>query len=276
MSAHVVPKAKPFPDEDEEKTTLEAGWEDEASTTVAQDEVADKVRAIGSEQQPVTPPRRQQATGLTATGASQLDEPTVDDQAASNSIAELANSIANGIARLVIVQGNDVGQEFEIKPGKSYTIGRAIDNDVVLTDIAVSRKHFDLRFQDGAWVIIDRGSGNGTVVNGNVEDNPFMLAGGDSIEIGNTVFRFEQPNGQPAGRASNLTVDIDDEELSTVAGKPLRNGDSVDTPERVGGRGGASSTGSLRIGLPATVDSSSSSSSGSRFWRGRFDAVALS
>ncbi len=221
MSAHVVPKAKPFPEEDEEeKTTIESGWEDEASTTVEQGEVADKIRALGSEQSPVTPPRREQPTGVTSTGASSLDEPTVDDQ----HVAEIANNLAAGLARLVITQGNDIGQEFEIRPGKSYTIGRAIDNDVVLTDIAVSRKHFDLRFQDAAWVIVDRGSGNGTVVNGNVEDNPFMLASGDAIEIGNTVFRFEQPNGAPRRFAS---YSDEDEELSTVAGKVVRH----DLPE---------------------------------------------
>lgn len=228
MSAHVVPKAKPYPegsegDDDEEKTTIESGWEDEASTTVEQGEVAEKIRALGSEQSPITRPPQQQATGITSTGANpMLDEPTVDDQHANSQIAAIAPGL---VARLVITQGNDVGQEVEIRPGKSYTIGRAIDNDVVLTDIAVSRKHFDLRFQDGAWVIFDRGSGNGTVVNGNVEDNPFMLASGDTIEIGNTVFRFDQPN--TAGRPMN-TFDVDmDEELSTVAGKPLRN----DLPE---------------------------------------------
>src|SRR3569623_2624882 len=193
VSAHVVPKAQPFPDwsEDEEMTTFESGCEEEASTTVEQGEVAEKIRALGSEQSPVAP-RPQQAMVITSIGANaMLDEPTVDDQNANSQIAALSPAM---IARLVITQGNDVGQEIEIRPGKSYTIGRAIDNDVVLTAIAVSRKHFDLRFQDGAWVLFDRGSGNGTVVNGNVEDNPFMLASGDTIEIDNTVFRFDQPN----------------------------------------------------------------------------------
>ena len=30
-----------------------------------------------------------------------------------------------------------------------------------------------------SWVLVDRGSGNGTIVNGNIEDQPFMLANGD-------------------------------------------------------------------------------------------------
>jgi pSer/pThr/pTyr-binding forkhead associated (FHA) protein len=213
-----VPKAKPFPEEDdqEEKTTIENGWEDEASTTVEQGEVAEKIREVADNA--IRPLR----TNVTGTGANQLDEPTVDDQHANSAIAAIAAAIAPGnVARLVITQGNDAGQEFDIRPGKAYTIGRAIDNDVVLTDIAVSRKHFDLRFQDGVWVVVDRGSGNGTVVNDNLEDNPFMLANGDVIEIGNTVFRFDQPEGTPRPRKASFSDEED--ELSTVAGKPMRS-----------------------------------------------------
>jgi pSer/pThr/pTyr-binding forkhead associated (FHA) protein len=209
-----VPKGKPFPDgEEEEKTTIESQWEDEASTTVEEGDVADKIRELGVES------RRPQQTG-THTGAGTMDELTVDEAHAQSAITPVRD-----VARLMITQGNDAGQEIEIRPGKAYTIGRAIDNDVVLTDIAVSRKHFDLRFEDGAWVIIDRGSGNGTVVNGNLEDNPFMLANGDAIEIGNTVFRFDQPNAAPRPQP---TMDLDgEEELSTVAGRPMRGDDAA-------------------------------------------------
>ena len=79
MSAHVVPKAKPFPEdeESEEKTTIESGWEDEASTTVEQGEVAEKIRDLADA---AIRPLRANVTG---TGANPLDEPTVDDQHAS-------------------------------------------------------------------------------------------------------------------------------------------------------------------------------------------------
>ena len=47
------------------------------------------------------------------------------------------------------------------------------------------------------------------VVNGNLEDNPFMLANGDVIEIGNTAFRFDHAEraGAPAAVASTFDVD---------------------------------------------------------------------
>jgi hypothetical protein len=218
-----VPKAKPFSDEDE-KTTIESDsqWGDEASTTVEQNEVARQLA--------IDAPRRPQViTNVTNTNGGALEESTVDDQH-NPMLSQVA------AARLVVTGGNDAGLEQAIDAGKAYTIGRGLDNDVVLTDIAVSRKHFDLRNDGGSWVIVDRGSGNGTVVNGNLEDNPFMLANGDVIEIGNTTFRFdfrapepieipidvappaafEQPNAFEEPNAFDS-----DDEMSTVAGKPL-------------------------------------------------------
>ena len=227
VSAHVVPKApSTFPQEDEEeKTTIESGWEDEASTTVEQGEVAEKIRAIEALKTPLHGGGANGAarpnTGITSTNGGALDEPTVDDQRANAALSLLTPSVAP--ARIVVTAGNDTGQELEIRPGKTYTIGRAIDNDLVLTDIAVSRKHFDLRYEDGKWIVIDRKSGNGTVVNGNIEDGPFELMNGDAIEIGNTQFRFDHANQPSRVRNSAFTVDLDEEESSTVAGKPLRD-----------------------------------------------------
>jgi pSer/pThr/pTyr-binding forkhead associated (FHA) protein len=241
----VVPKASPsilpFTEEDE-KTTIESGWEEEGSTTVEQGEVAEKIRSLGSGIEPKRPPPNLNITHITNnTGSSILDEPTVDDQRMNAALSMITPPSV--LARLIITQGNDSGQEIEVIPGKSYTIGRAIDNDVVLTDIAVSRKHFDLRHENGAWIVVDRGSGNGTLVNGNVEDQPFLLANGDTIEIGNTSFRFDNPNGVPRNAfadnstngfvESNVTTngnafEIEEEEPSTVAGKPLRDSRAVD------------------------------------------------
>src|SRR5262249_41145586 len=155
VSAHVVPKAPSYASYDEdEKTTIESGgWEEEASTTVEQGEAADKVRALGVPTEQAARPN----TAITATnGRSMADEPTVDQRGA------LAPAMlrAPAIARLVVTQGNDTGQVIEVRPGKTYTIGRAIDNDLVLTDVTVSRKHFDLRHDNGSWVLADRGSGN--------------------------------------------------------------------------------------------------------------------
>src|SRR5688500_5105879 len=118
VSAHVVPKAPSFaapavptpvpapvvsaPDDEDEKTTIESGgWEEEASTTVEQGDVADKVRALALEH------ARRTSTGVTSTGDSGSDEPTIDD---GRGAAALALLPPPKLARLVITQGNDLGQ----------------------------------------------------------------------------------------------------------------------------------------------------------------------
>jgi hypothetical protein len=239
VSAHVVPKAPAFPApappdalavpvayEEDEKTTIESGgWDEEVSTTVEQGEVADKLRALGLDQ------TRRPNTGITSTnGDSVTDEPTVDDQRGAAALAMLPPP---KIARLVITQGNDLGQAIEVRPGKTYTIGRGIDNDLVLTDMTVSRKHFDLRNDDGAWVLADRGSGNGTLINSHLEDAPFVLATGDVIEIGNTTFRFEQPNGIPREPPSYDGGADEDIEPSTMSATPMAEPPEAATPDRL-------------------------------------------
>lgn len=48
---------------------------------------------------------------------------------------------------------------------EELTVGREADCDVVLTDATVSRHHLRLCFRDGAWILHDLGSTNGTLVN---------------------------------------------------------------------------------------------------------------
>jgi hypothetical protein len=94
--------------------------------------------------------------------------------------------------KLVVIAGNDAGREFPLQ-GKTITVGRGIDNDVVLTDIAVSRKHMSIAFDGSRYQLADKGSGNGTIINQRVETGTRMLCHADRIEIGNTVFRLEHP-----------------------------------------------------------------------------------
>ncbi len=49
------------------------------------------------------------------------------------------------------------------------TIGRSNDNDIVLNDFSVSRRHATLRRENDAWVIYDNQSTNGV----RVKEKPF-------------------------------------------------------------------------------------------------------
>ena len=69
-------------------------------------------------------------------------------------------------------------------------IGRMPECDIVLADHNVSRRHAEVRRQDGGFVVVDLGSTNGTKVNGaGVRER--RLADGDEITVGASTLRFE-------------------------------------------------------------------------------------
>ncbi len=92
-------------------------------------------------------------------------------------------------ARLVGVQGSVKGRQFALG-SQPLTLGRSDENDVVLSDEVASRAHAELRHEDGVYVLEDRGSTNGTFVNG-ARVTAHQLEPGDQIAIGDDVFRFE-------------------------------------------------------------------------------------
>jgi adenylate cyclase len=72
--------------------------------------------------------------------------------------------------------------------GDEATIGRATDNDIVLNDFSVSRRHAYLRRENEIWVLRDNHSTNGVRVN----DRPMpecSVGDGDEITIG--TFRLQ-------------------------------------------------------------------------------------
>jgi pSer/pThr/pTyr-binding forkhead associated (FHA) protein len=70
------------------------------------------------------------------------------------------------------------------------TIGRMPECEVVLSDQNVSRRHAEVRRQNGEFVVVDLGSTNGTRVNGTgIRER--RLADGDEITVGSSTLRFE-------------------------------------------------------------------------------------
>src|SRR5262249_48582092 len=74
-----------------------------------------------------------------------------------------------------------------------FAIGRAPDNQEMLSDAQASGHHAVIRPEGQGYVVIDRGSTNGTWVNGQrlEAEKPRVLRSGDVIRIGNTVFTYE-------------------------------------------------------------------------------------
>ncbi|MCX7808939.1 MAG: FHA domain-containing protein, partial [Deltaproteobacteria bacterium] len=90
---------------------------------------------------------------------------------------------------LIIESGNEKGQEFFFQRhlGSVITIGRALDNDIVLTDLGVSRHHLQIQLGEEGITAVDLRSANGTFVNDSRVERVF-LADGDRIRIGKTTF----------------------------------------------------------------------------------------
>jgi pSer/pThr/pTyr-binding forkhead associated (FHA) protein len=73
--------------------------------------------------------------------------------------------------------------------GTSTRIGRATDNDIVVSDASVSRHHASIEYRNGSFVLRDLGSQNGTWLGGQrVTEAP--LGGGDALRLGDASFTF--------------------------------------------------------------------------------------
>lgn len=69
-------------------------------------------------------------------------------------------------------------------------VGRAPESDIVLDDCAVSRRHAELVWRSGTWVIHDIGSKNGTVLNGRTIERA-QLRPGDYVSFAKRTFRVD-------------------------------------------------------------------------------------
>jgi adenylate cyclase len=98
-------------------------------------------------------------------------------------------------AKLVVRQENSRVTEFPLAK-EEIKIGRTAQrNDLVLDDPAVSREHAAIRRDPFGFLLIDLGSVNGTLVNGDPLQGPRVLMPGDVVSIGNTTltYRVEEP-----------------------------------------------------------------------------------
>jgi hypothetical protein len=74
--------------------------------------------------------------------------------------------------------------------GDRLRIGRQPDNDMVLDDPLISRRHAELRRTPQGWQLVDLSSSNGTLVNGR-QVSSVTLAPGDVIGLGHSDFHFD-------------------------------------------------------------------------------------
>ncbi len=111
------------------------------------------------------------------------------------------------MARLLIRQQDGQATDLDLTDG-SYSIGRSVENDIVLEGGRVSRRHAKLQRAGDDYTVVDLGSHNGTFVNGLRLQQPAVLKPGDEIGVGPHVLIFEPP-ANAATIQSPVTVSLE-------------------------------------------------------------------
>lgn len=92
---------------------------------------------------------------------------------------------------LVVERGGGLeqGQRFDLIGGLS--IGRSKESDVQIDDRYASSLHARVLSREGRFYVEDMNSTNGTLLNGATLQGEAELIDGDTVQIGDTVFRLE-------------------------------------------------------------------------------------
>jgi serine phosphatase RsbU (regulator of sigma subunit)/pSer/pThr/pTyr-binding forkhead associated (FHA) protein len=98
--------------------------------------------------------------------------------------------------RLHIAPANGIPFDFSFE-GESVVVGRSTESDLVIDDPFLSRRHFRLFRADGALLVVDLGSRNGTLLNDRPVLTATLVQSGDVVRIS----------------ASTLTVQLQAESL---------------------------------------------------------------
>lgn len=131
------------------------------------------------------------------------DITAVTRQAVDDAVAAGADTMLS----LVMVEGHDVGRRVRLGE-RPVTAGRDRHLDIVLADSEVSRLHCLVSVLDGAVVVEDLGSTNGTFVNGHRISTRATLSIGSLLRVGEHVFRCERISRRDFERADEQHRDI--------------------------------------------------------------------
>jgi FHA domain-containing protein len=98
------------------------------------------------------------------------------------------------LARLVVLASPEgrppAGQVIGLEAVNS--LGRDVNNSIVVEDRFASSEHTLLTFRGRTWYLEDRGSTNGTWLNGEAISGAVPLGYGDEIQVGQVRFRLDR------------------------------------------------------------------------------------
>ncbi len=82
------------------------------------------------------------------------------------------------------------GQPYPVRTGTVTRIGRALDNEIVVSHSSVSRHHASIENSNGVFAVKDLSSQNGTFVGNRRVTEPTRVSDGDSVRFGDAQFIF--------------------------------------------------------------------------------------
>jgi pSer/pThr/pTyr-binding forkhead associated (FHA) protein len=93
----------------------------------------------------------------------------------------------------VVSEGGEVKELFKLEGGDTWIAGRDPSCDIMIRDQRVSRRQFEVRRHGNLFQIMDLGSVNGTLVNGNPVSSvdPVNIKSGDAISVLDNHLYFE-------------------------------------------------------------------------------------
>ena len=110
------------------------------------------------------------------------------DQGQGTSAISPEEAQKHGLAREVVEIVTTDGS-FPLEGRGPWTVGRSQENDIVIPDPNVSRKHARLSRADNGYVVEDLGSTNGTLLDGAPIDRE-RIESGDELTFGQSTARF--------------------------------------------------------------------------------------
>ena len=131
------------------------------------------------------------------------DEPTLEDAKRPESPAAKVKTLPDAAAprvvgrlRLRVESGPERGWKGELPPDQTFTIGRLPDCSLVLPGDKVSRVHCFIARSGERWMVFDKGSSNGTYLNG-ARVEAAELRAGCFIRVSDSIIRVTLADEPP-------------------------------------------------------------------------------
>ncbi|MGH3856049.1 MAG: ATP-binding cassette domain-containing protein, partial [Pseudonocardiaceae bacterium] len=109
------------------------------------------------------------------------------------------------------------------RKAREVTVGRALDNDLVINDVLVSRYHARIERTVAGWQVVDVGSRNQTLVNGRPITGATGLVDGDRFTVGGTDVMVRGNDFIPV-RTTRTRLIADEVGFSLPTGRSLLSG----------------------------------------------------